>query len=136
VAARGLDLPGLDLVIHADLPPSPQALLHRSGRSGRAGTPGTVVLVIGRGERRRAIHLAGRAGLSVDWAAPPGPEEVRQRDLERLMEFCATSTPTPQDAAAAASALCATRAPEAIVAALVRLWLASNPVAQPLSGSR
>jgi ATP-dependent RNA helicase DeaD len=136
VAARGLDLPGLDLVIHADLPSSPQALLHRSGRSGRAGTPGTVVLVVARSERRRASRLAGRAGLALDWAALPGPEAVRVRDLERLMEYCATNIPTPQDAAAAASALCATRAPEAIVAALVRFWLASNPVTQPLSGSR
>src|SRR6056297_683660 len=37
VAARGIDLPGLDLVIHADLPTNSETLLHRSGRTGRAG---------------------------------------------------------------------------------------------------
>jgi ATP-dependent RNA helicase DeaD len=37
VAARGIDLPGLELVIHADLPTNPETLLHRSGRTGRAG---------------------------------------------------------------------------------------------------
>ncbi|NKF32070.1 ATP-dependent helicase, partial [Pseudomonas sp. BGM005] len=40
VAARGIDLPGLDLVIHADLPTNPETLLHRSGRTGRAGRKG------------------------------------------------------------------------------------------------
>jgi ATP-dependent RNA helicase DeaD len=37
VAARGIDLPNLDLVIHADVPSNPDTLLHRSGRTGRAG---------------------------------------------------------------------------------------------------
>jgi ATP-dependent RNA helicase DeaD len=37
VAARGIDLPGLELVIHADLPTNSETLLHRSGRTGRAG---------------------------------------------------------------------------------------------------
>ena len=38
VAARGIDLPGLELVIHADLPTEPETLLHRSGGPGRAGS--------------------------------------------------------------------------------------------------
>src|SRR5690606_19011070 len=36
VAARGIDLPNLELVVHADLPTNPETLLHRSGRTGRA----------------------------------------------------------------------------------------------------
>jgi ATP-dependent RNA helicase DeaD len=40
VAARGIDLPGLELVIHADLPSNSETLLHRSGRTGRAGKKG------------------------------------------------------------------------------------------------
>ena len=40
VAARGLDLPGIELVVHADIPRDPQALQHRSGRTGRAGKKG------------------------------------------------------------------------------------------------
>ena len=40
VAARGIDLPGLELVIHADLPSNSETLLHRSGRTGRAGQQG------------------------------------------------------------------------------------------------
>ena len=37
VAARGIDLPSLDLVIHADLPNDAEVMQHRSGRTGRAG---------------------------------------------------------------------------------------------------
>ena len=40
VAARGIDLPKLDLVIHAELPSNHETLLHRSGRTGRAGRKG------------------------------------------------------------------------------------------------
>jgi ATP-dependent RNA helicase DeaD len=40
VAARGLDLPDVDLVVHADLPENAEALTHRSGRTGRAGRRG------------------------------------------------------------------------------------------------
>ncbi|WP_373503166.1 DEAD/DEAH box helicase, partial [Aestuariivirga sp.] len=46
VAARGIDLPNLDLVIHADMPTNPDILLHRSGRTGRAGRKGVCVLIV------------------------------------------------------------------------------------------
>ena len=46
VAARGIDLPNLDLVIHADLPTNPEILLHRSGRTGRAGRKGVSALIV------------------------------------------------------------------------------------------
>jgi diadenosine tetraphosphate (Ap4A) HIT family hydrolase len=45
VAARGIDLPNLELVIHADLPTNPDTLLHRSGRTGRAGRKGVSALI-------------------------------------------------------------------------------------------
>lgn len=46
LAARGLDLPGVDLVVNYSLPPSTAAYLHRAGRTGRAGRPGTVLSCI------------------------------------------------------------------------------------------
>ncbi|MDJ0931529.1 C-terminal helicase domain-containing protein [Breoghania sp.] len=46
VAARGIDLPNLDLVVHTDLPSNPETLLHRSGRTGRAGRKGVCVLIV------------------------------------------------------------------------------------------
>ncbi len=60
VAARGLDLPELDLVVHADLPTNPETLLHRSGRTGRAGRKGVCVLIVPHPKRRRAEQVAER----------------------------------------------------------------------------
>ncbi|HUW79765.1 MAG TPA: DEAD/DEAH box helicase, partial [Acidocella sp.] len=59
VAARGLDLPDLDLVIHADLPTNKASLLHRSGRTGRAGRKGLCLLLVPNSKRRRAELLLG-----------------------------------------------------------------------------
>jgi ATP-dependent RNA helicase DeaD len=52
VAARGLDLPALGLVIHADLPHDAETLLHRSGRTGRAGNKGLCTLIVPYNRRR------------------------------------------------------------------------------------
>ncbi|MEZ2132968.1 MULTISPECIES: DEAD/DEAH box helicase [unclassified Sinorhizobium] len=85
VAARGIDLPGLDLVIHADLPTNPETLLHRSGRTGRAGRKGISALIIPINARRKAERLLGDAGIAATWARPPSAEEVISRDHERLL---------------------------------------------------
>ncbi|HEU4550788.1 MAG TPA: DEAD/DEAH box helicase, partial [Rhizomicrobium sp.] len=53
VAARGIDLPNLSLVIHADLPNDAQVLQHRSGRTGRAGRKGISILLVPPSRRRR-----------------------------------------------------------------------------------
>ncbi|MFL6732291.1 MAG: DEAD/DEAH box helicase, partial [Sphingomicrobium sp.] len=45
VAARGIDLPSVSLVIHVELPRDAEALQHRSGRTGRAGRKGTAILI-------------------------------------------------------------------------------------------
>ena len=53
VAARGIDLPSLDLVIHADIPNDPEVMQHRSGRTGRAGRKGVSVLLVPPARKRR-----------------------------------------------------------------------------------
>ena len=53
VAARGIDLPNLDLVVHAELPSNHETLLHRSGRTGRAGRKGVSALIVTRKCARR-----------------------------------------------------------------------------------
>src|SRR5262249_11300274 len=64
VAARGIDLPGLELVIHADLPTNPETLLHRSGRTGRAGRKGVSALIVPNNARRRTERLLQNAKLT------------------------------------------------------------------------
>jgi ATP-dependent RNA helicase DeaD len=133
VAARGIDLPGLDLVLHADLPRSAEVLLHRSGRTGRAGRAGLAVLIVSDAERRRGRLLARRAGVTIKWVAAPGQAEVRGEDLERLLgEPALFAPPGPEDAAAAAE-LMAAHAPEAVAAALLRFWRAGRPAAETLA---
>jgi superfamily II DNA/RNA helicase len=63
VAARGIHVDDIDLVIQADAPDEYKTYLHRSGRTGRAGKPGTVVTLIPRQRRRRMAELLGRAEI-------------------------------------------------------------------------
>jgi ATP-dependent RNA helicase DeaD len=86
VAARGLDLPDLGLVVHADLPTDRAVLLHRSGRTGRAGRKGISVLLVPPGRRRRAEQLLASAGIEAEWRRPPSAAEIRRLDQERLAD--------------------------------------------------
>ncbi|MCC5970245.1 MAG: DEAD/DEAH box helicase [Pararhodobacter sp.] len=85
VAARGIDLPGLELVIHADLPTNREGLLHRSGRTGRAGRKGVSVLIVPFPARKRTERLLQSANLDADWGSAPTATEVSARDTERLL---------------------------------------------------
>jgi superfamily II DNA/RNA helicase len=72
VAARGIHVDDITLVIQADAPEEYKTYLHRSGRTGRAGKKGTVVTLIPKARRRRMDELLERAEIraTVDMAAP------------------------------------------------------------------
>ncbi|XP_066359253.1 DEAD-box ATP-dependent RNA helicase 9-like [Miscanthus floridulus] len=59
VAARGLDIPNVDLVIHYELPNSSEIFVHRSGRTGRAGKKGTAIAMYNY-EQSRAVRVIER----------------------------------------------------------------------------
>ncbi|MBI0537822.1 DEAD/DEAH box helicase [Roseomonas sp. KE2513] len=84
VAARGIDLPELDLVIHAELPRDPDTLLHRSGRTGRAGRKGISLLIVPPSRRRIAERLLSAARVEASWGPAPSAEAVRAKDAERI----------------------------------------------------
>ena len=127
VAARGLDLPNLDLVIHADLPNDVETLQHRSGRTGRAGRKGVSVLLIAPKNHRKAERLLGQAGIKAAWINPPTPDAIRKIDNERLLQSMLTAEAGDADDLALAKELLAQRAPEDIAAALVRIYRARLP---------
>ena len=86
VAARGIDLPNLELVIHAELPTNFETLLHRSGRTGRAGRKGVSTLIVPAKSRNKAQRLLKMAKVTAEWAAPPSADEVTERDQVRLLD--------------------------------------------------
>ena len=133
VAARGLDLPELDLVIHAELPTNKATMLHRSGRTGRAGRKGLSVMLVPASKRRRAELLLGSASITPIWEDAPTPEQIRARDQERLFADEQLSLPPNGDELAVAQQLLARQSPEAIAAALIRLYRARLPEPAPVT---
>ncbi len=127
VAARGLDLPDLDLVIHADLPTNKETMLHRSGRTGRAGRKGTSVLLVPFPKRRRAEQLIASAGVDAGWSDPPSAELIRARDQERLLADPILAEEPAEEDLALARLLLEGRPAEWIAAALVRTYRARMP---------
>ena len=84
VAARGIHVDDIDLVVQADMPDEYKTYLHRSGRTGRAGKPGTVVTLIARPRRRRMEDLLRRAEIDADFVSVlPGDAAVTDVIVDR-----------------------------------------------------
>jgi ATP-dependent RNA helicase DeaD len=133
VAARGLDLPALSLVIHADLPNDAETLLHRSGRTGRAGNKGLCMLIVPFNRRRKADALLAGAKLKVTWGPAPTSEEIRARDQERFLASSIFTDPATEEDTNLAQSLQASRTAEEIALALVRIHRAQLPAPEDLT---
>ena len=127
VAARGIDLPNVGLVIHADLPNDPEVMQHRSGRTGRAGRKGVSVLLVPPARRRRAELMLAQAGIDAMWGTAPQAEEIRKLDQQRMLQDSLFTEESTEDDLALARALLAERSPEDIAAALARLYRSRLP---------
>src|SRR5690606_40368555 len=123
VAARGIDLPGLDLVIHADLPSNPETLLHRSGRTGRAGRKGVCALIVPYHRRGSAARLLKLAKLEATQQPAPGPAEIDARNRERILADPSLTEAPGEDEIAFAQELLASHSPEQIAVAFLRQQL-------------
>ncbi len=132
VASRGIDLPGLELVVHADLPVNGEVLLHRSGRTGRAGRKGTCLLIVPHTRRSHANRLLRAAKVKAEWAPPPSLEDVQAKDRERLLSDPALTATYNDDALAAARELLERHGAEQVAAAFLDRRLSDLPVAEEL----
>jgi ATP-dependent RNA helicase DeaD len=132
VAARGIDLPGLELVIHADLPSNSETLLHRSGRTGRAGKKGVSALIVTPAEFKKAQRLLQGAKVVAEWGAAPGADDVQAKDDLRILEHPALTAPVG-DEAGLAGELLQQFGPDALAAAFVRLWREGRSAPEVLS---
>lgn len=78
VAARGLDIKDVGLVINYELPENPESYVHRIGRTGRAGREGVAISLVAEPEKRRMYRIKGLKGIR--------PEKFRVNDLKELKE--------------------------------------------------
>ncbi|EAQ30402.1 cold-shock dead-box protein A [Erythrobacter sp. NAP1] len=127
VAARGIDLPTLSLVIHVETPRDAETLQHRSGRTGRAGKKGTAAIIVPYNRRRRVDAMLNGAKIKAQWLDAPSPEAIRKKDHARLMEKLTQPAEYEADDRAIASELLARMSPEDIAAALVKAHRAELP---------
>jgi ATP-dependent RNA helicase DeaD len=133
VAARGLDMPDVGLVIHADLPQNRQALLHRSGRTGRAGRKGLSLLLVPTPQRATAERLLASAKIKATWSPAPSADAIRTRDEENLVREIAIMAEAPaEEDLAVGRLLLAERSAENIAAVLVRLQREHLPAPEVL----
>lgn len=133
VAARGIDLPGLELVVHAELPTNAETLLHRSGRTGRAGRKGVSALIVPPKVTKKAERLLKFAKLSAEWGEAPSADEILVRDEERLLNDPSWDEAPSEAEAAFAERLLAMRSPEVIAAAYLRLHRSRHSAPEDLS---
>ena len=133
VAARGIDLPNLELVIHAELPSNAEGLLHRSGRTGRAGRKGISALVVPPKSVKRAERLLKTARVVAEWTTAPDADQILRRDEERLLTDPAWEAEITPDEAAFAERLLAGRTPQEVAAAYLRLHRARHSAPEDLS---
>lgn len=138
VAARGIDLPNLSLVVHVELPRDAEGLQHRSGRTGRAGRKGTAVLIVPYQRRKRVESMLRGAKIEADWIKVPTAADIRAKDHDRLLETLLAPVEVEDEDRALGAKLLETMSAEDIAAALVRVHRAKMPQAEDLldDGSR
>ncbi|WP_068083835.1 DEAD/DEAH box helicase [Polycladidibacter stylochi] len=132
VAARGIDLPNLDLVVHADLPTNGETLLHRSGRTGRAGRKGVCALIVPYTRKRTASRLLHFAKVKAEWESAPTADAILERDHKRMLEALSESAPVGEDEAKAVAELLEAYSPEQLAAAYLRQMQATLPAPEEL----
>lgn len=94
VAARGVHVDGIELVVHVDPPAEHKAYLHRSGRTARAGTSGDVVTLVLPEQRRDTQQLLRKAKITVE----PQMVNAESKQVIRLIgEVAPYVKPAPEE---------------------------------------
>ncbi|MCT2540324.1 DEAD/DEAH box helicase [Sedimentimonas flavescens] len=133
VAARGIDLPGLELVIHADLPVNREGLLHRSGRTGRAGSKGVSALIVPLNVRAKAERLLREAQVTATWDSAPGPEEILAKDQQRILQDPALTAAATAEEFDGIAQLLEAFEPRQLAAAVLRNFRAARSAPEDLT---
>lgn len=86
VAARGLDIPDVGLVVNFDVPPDPEFYVHRIGRTGRLGKRGSAITFVNPREMGELRMIERVTGARIRRAEVPTASQVEERDLQVLEE--------------------------------------------------
>jgi len=132
VAARGIDLPTLSLVIHVEIPRDAETLQHRSGRTGRAGKKGTAVVIVPYPRRRRVEAMLRGARINASWIDAPSPEVIRVQDRRRLLDVLLQPVEADEEDRALAGELMEKLPAADIAAALVQAHRKAMPQPEEL----
>ena len=103
VAARGIDVPEIELVVHADLPENADAYVHRSGRTGRAGKRGRSLLLVAPSAQRAVDRLLASARIQADWQPAPTAPKVRKALRKRFRRESTRASKVKTDLATSTS---------------------------------
>ncbi len=135
VAARGIDLPGVSLVVHVEIPRDAEALQHRSGRTGRAGKKGTAVLIVPYPRRKRVESMLRGAKINAEWVEAPTAQMIRAADHNRLLEKLLAPVELEEEDRKLGLQLLEQKGAEEIAALLVHAHRAQMPQPEELSAN-
>ena len=85
VAARGIDIPEVSLILQWEFPNDPESYIHRSGRTGRAGRQGTCCIMFNSSQRTELSQLERATGAEIEVVYPPSSSMVVD-DIKEVVE--------------------------------------------------
>jgi len=97
VAARGLDVPEVDMVIQCSPPSDVDSYIHRSGRTGRAGRRGVCICLYGPSEENKLKQVERAAKVTFTRTPAPKAEELMDMKKEEILESLKEITPEARD---------------------------------------
>ncbi|MBB6098503.1 superfamily II DNA/RNA helicase [Deinobacterium chartae] len=129
VAARGLDIAEVDVVVQYHLPHDTEAYVHRSGRTGRAGRNGTAIVLYGDREQRALRNLEHATGVHFAKREAPRADEVQAASVTAAANLVrAVDAEVAQTFLSQAEALLAEMGPLALARALAKISGSTEPV--------
>ncbi len=125
VAARGIDVPDIGMVIQLTMPTDADTYTHRSGRTGRAGRTGRSILLVPKSSEHRALRILQGARVKVNWQPVPGPSQIKKlarKALRRELHGRLDSENSPSETELEyANHLLKEREPVQVIAALMKM---------------
>ena len=86
VAARGLDIKEVELIIQIEPPKDPETYIHRSGRTGRAGSTGISITLVDRKKEGLIPYIQNKAGVTFERIGAPQPADMAAMAAERAVD--------------------------------------------------